>query len=159
MSGVNKVIILGRLGTDPEFRSTPNGAQVCTLSVATSENWVKDGKKEERTEWHRVIFWGKQAELAGKYLKKGRQVYLEGRLQTRSWQDAQGQKRFTTEIVGNTMQFIDSGNKESSFDQGAPPMDDSYTSSMSSSSQSNFSPSSLESSSSSDFNIGADIPF
>lgn len=108
MSGVNKVILVGRLGTDPELRSTPSGAQVCALSIATSETWVKDGKREEKTEWHRVVLWGRQAELAQKYLKKGRMVYIEGKLQTRSWQDQQGQKRYTTEIVANNLQFIDS---------------------------------------------------
>lgn len=108
MAGVNKVIILGRLGQDPEVRMTAGGQQVCTMSVATSENWVKDGKKEERTEWHRVVLWGKQAELAGRYLKKGRNVYIEGRMQTRSWEDQQGQKRYTTEIVGNQLVFVDS---------------------------------------------------
>lgn len=108
MAGVNKVIILGRLGQDPEVRMTPGGQQVCSMSVATSENWMKDGKKEERTEWHRVVLWGKQAELAGRYLKKGRNVYLEGRLQTRSWEDQSGQKRYTTEIVANQIVFVDS---------------------------------------------------
>lgn len=108
MSGVNKVILVGRLGADPEVRSTPGGAQVCSLSIATSETWVKDGKREEKTEWHRVVLWGRQAELAQKYLKKGRMVYLEGRIQTRSWQDQQGQKRFTTEVIANNLQFIDS---------------------------------------------------
>jgi single-strand DNA-binding protein len=110
MAGVNKVIVLGRLGQDPEVRMTPNGQQVCTMNMATSESYTnKEGQKEERTEWHRVVFWGKQAELAGKYLKKGRQVYVEGRLQTRSWDDQQGQKRYTTEIVGNVLTFVDSG--------------------------------------------------
>ncbi|MES2613821.1 MAG: single-stranded DNA-binding protein [Bdellovibrionota bacterium] len=109
MSGVNKVILVGRLGTDPEVRSTPTGAQVCTLSIATSETWVKDGKREEKTEWHRVVLWGRQAELAQKYLKKGRMVYVEGKMQTRSWQDPQGQKRYMTEIVANNLQFIDGG--------------------------------------------------
>lgn len=116
MSGVNKVILVGRLGTEPEVRNTPNGQQVATLSLATSETWMKDGKKEEKTEWHRVILWGKQAELAQKYLKKGRMVYIEGKLQTRSWEDKQGQKRYTTEIVGNTMQFIDGGSNRDSGD-------------------------------------------
>ncbi|MBX9702771.1 MAG: single-stranded DNA-binding protein [Silvanigrellaceae bacterium] len=109
MAGVNKVILVGRLGQDPEMRSTQTGQQVCTLNLATSESWVKEGQKEERTEWHRVVLWGRQAELAHKYLKKGRQVYIEGKLQTRSWQDQQGQKRYTTEIIANSLQFIDSG--------------------------------------------------
>ena len=133
MSGVNKVILIGRLGADPELRSTPSGAQVCSLSIATSDTWVKDGKREEKTEWHRVSLWGKQAEIANKYLKKGRMVYIEGRLQTRSWQDAQGQKRFSTDIIGNTLQFLESagnsGSRDSMDNTGAmnePQGPDSY---------------------------------
>lgn len=106
-SGVNRVILVGRLGADPDLRATQTGQNVCTLSLATSESWVKDGKREDKTEWHRVILWARQAELAAKYLKKGRMVYIEGRLQTRSWQDNQGQKRYTTEIVATTMQFLE----------------------------------------------------
>ena len=114
MSGVNKVIIIGRLGNDPELKSVSSGNSVARLSVATSENWKdKDGQKQERTEWHRVVFWGKQAELAGKYLSKGRQVYIEGRLQTRSWEDPQGQKRYTTEIIGTNLQFLGGTNETS----------------------------------------------
>lgn len=108
MSGVNKVILVGRLGQDPDLRNTPSGQQVCTLNIATSETWVKDGNKEERTEWHRVVLWGRQAELASKYLRKGRLVYIEGKLQTRTWQDQQNQKRYMTEIVANNMQFLES---------------------------------------------------
>lgn len=110
MQGVNKVILMGRLGQDPELRMTPSGQQVCTLRVATSESWMKDGNKEERTEWHRVVLWGRQAEIAGKYLRKGRGCFVEGKLQTRSWDDPNGQKRYMTEIVANNIQFIDSGN-------------------------------------------------
>ncbi len=107
MSGVNKVIIVGRLGTDPELKTVTSGQNVCRLSVATSENWTdRDGQKQERTEWHRVVVWGKMADICGQHLSKGRQVYLEGRLQTRSWEDPQGQKRYTTEIVANTVQFL-----------------------------------------------------
>lgn len=107
MSGVNKVIVLGRLGTDPEVKTVTGGQTVARLSVATSENWTdREGQKQERTEWHRIVVWGKLAELCGKYLNKGRQVYIEGRLQTRSWEDQQGQKRYTTEIVANTVQFL-----------------------------------------------------
>lgn len=108
MSGINKVILVGRLGQEPEIRSTTSGQQVCTLNIATSETWTKDGNKEERTEWHKVVLWGRQAEIAHKYLKKGRLVYIEGRLQTRSWQDQQGQKRYITEIIANNMQFLES---------------------------------------------------
>lgn len=107
MSGVNKVILVGRLGADPELRSTQSGTQMCNLSLATSDTWVKDGKREERTEWHRIVLWDKLADLAQKYLRKGRMVYVEGKLQTRSWVDAQGQKHYMTEIVGQSMQFID----------------------------------------------------
>src|SRR5271166_4817844 len=108
MSGVNKVIVVGRLGGDPEVRYTPGGQAVAKLSVATSENWKdKEGQKQERTEWHRVVVWGKMAEVVGEHLTKGRQVYVEGRLQTRSWDDkVSGQKRYATEIVANTVQFL-----------------------------------------------------
>lgn len=107
MSGINKAIIIGRLGADPEVKTVANGNTVARLSVATSENWNdKDGQKQERTEWHRIVVWGKLAELCGKYLNKGRQVYVEGRLQTRSWEDPQGNKKFSTEIVANTVQFL-----------------------------------------------------
>lgn len=104
---VNKVIILGRLGQDPELKYTPGQMPVTNFTVATSESWAdKSGQKQERTEWHRVVVWGKLAELCKQYLSKGRQVYLEGTLQTRSWDDKTGQKRYTTEIVAKTIQFI-----------------------------------------------------
>lgn len=110
MAGVNKVIVVGRLGADPEIKTVSGGQTVARLSIATSENWTdKQGQKQERTEWHRVVVWGKLAELCGKYLSKGRQAYIEGRLQTRSWEDQQGQKKFTTEIVANTVQFLGGG--------------------------------------------------
>lgn len=114
MAGVNKVIIVGRLGADPEVRTVGNGGTVARLSVATSENWVdKEGQKQERTEWHRVTVWGRLAEICGKHLSKGRQVYVEGRLQTRSWEDQQGQKRYATEIVANTVQFLGAAGERS----------------------------------------------
>jgi single-strand DNA-binding protein len=107
MSGINKVIIVGRLGKDPEVRQIGEGNSVCKLVVATSENWMdKNGTKQERTEWHNIVVWGKLADICGKYLNKGRQVYVEGRLQTRSWEDQQGQKRYTTEIVASTVEFL-----------------------------------------------------
>jgi single-strand DNA-binding protein len=107
MSGVNKVIIVGRLGADPEVKTVGSGTNVARLSVATSESWNdNNGQRQERTEWHRIVVWGRLAETCGKFLSKGRQVYLEGRLQTRSWEDQQGQKRYTTEIVANTVQFL-----------------------------------------------------
>jgi single-strand DNA-binding protein len=117
MSGINKVIIVGRLGKDPEVRQIGEGNSVCKLALATSENWMdKNGTKQEKTEWHNVVVWGKLAEICGKYLAKGRQVYIEGRLQTRSWEDQQGQKRYTTEIVANTVEFLggNSGSEKSS---------------------------------------------
>lgn len=120
MSGVNKVLIIGRLGTDPEVKTVGSGQTVTRLSVATSENWTdRDGQKQERTEWHRVVVWGKLAEICGKYLSKGRQVYVEGRLQTRSWEDQQGQKRYSTEIVANTVQFLGATNSPSAHSQGS----------------------------------------
>lgn len=107
MSGINKVIVVGRLGNDPEIKNVSPTQTVARLSVATSENWTdREGQKQERTEWHRIVVWGKLADLCGKYLTKGRQVYVEGRLQTRSWEDQQGQKKYTTEIVANTVQFL-----------------------------------------------------
>ena len=108
---VNKVIILGRLGQDPELKYTPGGAAVCNFSLATSENWTdKSGEKQERTEWHRIVVWGKLAELCNQYLSKGRQAFVEGKLQTRSWEDNNGQKRYTTEISATTVQFIGGAN-------------------------------------------------
>lgn len=108
--GVNKVILVGHLGKDPEVRYAPNGGAVANITLATSESW-KDktsGEKQERTEWHRVVFFGRLAEIAGEYLKKGQQIYLEGRLQTRKWQDKEGKDRYTTEIVANEMQMLGS---------------------------------------------------
>ncbi len=104
---VNKVILLGRLGQDPELKYTPGGSPVCNFSLATTESWTdKAGAKQEKTEWHRVVVWGKLAELCNQYLAKGRQAFLEGRLQTRSWDDKDGNKRYTTEILAATVQFI-----------------------------------------------------
>jgi len=104
---VNKVILVGNLGQNPELKYTPSGQAVCNLSIATNESWTgKDGTKQEKTEWHRLVLFGKLAELAGQYLQKGRQVYTEGKLQTRSWQDKDGQTKYTTEIVASTLQFL-----------------------------------------------------
>jgi len=104
---LNRAVLIGNLGADPEVRVTPSGQPVATLSVATKEGAMKEGRWEERTEWHRAVVWGKLAENAGKFLKKGSQVYLEGRLQTRSWDDAaSGQKRYSTEIIVNQLQFL-----------------------------------------------------
>ncbi|MQR00477.1 single-stranded DNA-binding protein [Glaciimonas soli] len=108
MASVNKVIIVGTLGRDPETRYMPNGEAVTNISVATSETWKdkNSGEKKELTEWHRVTFYRKLAEIAGQYLKKGSQVYLEGRLQTRKWTDKEGAERYTTEIISDTMQML-----------------------------------------------------
>ncbi|MGI9431476.1 MAG: single-stranded DNA-binding protein [Myxococcota bacterium] len=107
MAGVNKAILVGNLGRDPELRYTANGQPVCTFSLATTENWMsREGKREERTEWHRIVVWGKAAENCANYLAKGRQVYLEGRIQTNEWEDKEGQKRKTTEINAQTVQFL-----------------------------------------------------
>jgi single-strand DNA-binding protein len=107
MASLNRVFILGNLGQDPELRYTAGQTAVATLNVATTENWLgRDGQRQENTEWHRVVVWGKQAENCSKYLAKGRSVFVEGRLQTRSWEDKNGQKRYTTEINASTVQFI-----------------------------------------------------
>jgi len=108
--GVNKVILVGNLGNDPEVRQTPAGVAVTTISVATSESWKdkQTGQPQERTEWHRVVFFNRLAEIAGEYLKKGSKVYVEGSLRTRKWQDKEGQDRYSTEIMGNEMQMLDS---------------------------------------------------
>jgi len=105
-SSVNRVILLGRLGQDPEVRFTPGGQAVCNFSLATDEEWKgKDGEKQKRTEWCRIVVWGKLAELCGEYLKKGRQAYVEGRLQTREY-EKDGQRRFSTEIIASTVVFL-----------------------------------------------------
>lgn len=107
MASVNKVILLGNLGQDPEIRYTSDGKAIANLSVATSESWKdKSGEKQEKTEWHRVSMFGKQAEVAGQYLKKGSSAYFEGRIQTRKWQDKEGNDRYTTEIVADRMQML-----------------------------------------------------
>src|SRR5690606_26707219 len=104
---VNKAIILGNLGKDPEVRFTNSGQAVCQFSVATSERWLdSDGNKQERTEWHNVVVWGKQAENCGQYLNKGSQVFVEGRIQTRSYDDKDGNKRYMTEIVAKDVRFL-----------------------------------------------------
>lgn len=105
--GVNKVILIGNLGADPEVRFTPGGQAVANFRIATSESWTdKGGQKQERTEWHRIVVWGKLAELCGEYLAKGRQCYVEGRLQTREWNDKEGKKNYTTEVVANQVTFL-----------------------------------------------------
>jgi single-strand DNA-binding protein len=124
--GVNKVILVGNLGADPETRYTAGGSAVTNVRLATTDSWrdKQTGEQQERTEWHRVVFWGRLAELAAEYLRKGSQIYVEGRIQTRKWQGQDGQDRWTTEIVGNEMQMLGSrGGAPSSpppdFDSGA----------------------------------------
>ena len=109
MASVNKVILIGNLGRDPETRYMPEGGAITNISIATTDKWKdKNGEMQEKTEWHRVAFFGKLAEIAGEYLKKGSQVYVEGRLQTRKWQDKDGADKYTTEIVANVMQMLGS---------------------------------------------------
>ncbi|MBK5296497.1 MAG: single-stranded DNA-binding protein [Vicinamibacteria bacterium] len=110
MGSVNKVILVGNLGRDAELRYTPGGAAVATLNMATTETWNdKEGQRQEKTEWHRVILWGKQAETLNQYLQKGKQIYVEGRLQTRQWDDKDGNKRYTTEVRGDRVVLLSSG--------------------------------------------------
>lgn len=108
--GVNKVILIGNLGKDPEVRYTPTGTAVTNITIATSEAWKdkQTGENVERTEWHRIVFYQRLAEIAGEYLRKGSKVYIEGKLQTRKWQDKTGQDRYTTEIIADMMQMLDS---------------------------------------------------
>ena len=139
MAGVNKAILVGNLGRDPELRQTPNGQSVVNFTLATSENWTdKSGERQERTEWHRIVAWGRTAEMCNQYLSKGRTVYVEGRIQTREWEDKDGNKRYTTEVNAQTVNFIgprtDGGgggtsypgrdeNQASSAPANNPPMD------------------------------------
>ncbi len=126
MASVNKAILLGNLGRDPEVRYSPDGSAIANITIATTESWKdRSGEKQEKTEWHRVVFYGRTAEVVGEYLKKGSSVYVEGRIQTRKWQDKDGQDRYTTEIVGDRMQMLGSRSEGSAQDrteqsQGAP---------------------------------------
>jgi single-strand DNA-binding protein len=123
MASVNKVILIGNLGRDPEVRYMPSGDAVANISIATTETWKdKNGEKQEKTEWHRVAMFGKTAEIAGEYLKKGSQVYIEGRLETRKWTDKEGQERTTTEIRADRMQML--GSRSGGSERMAPPEDD-----------------------------------
>lgn len=122
MASVNKVILIGNLGSDPELRSTPSGNPVCNFNLATNESWKgKDGNKQEKTEWHRIVVWGKLAENCSKFLSKGRSVYIEGKLQTREWDDKEGVKRYTTEIVARDVKFLGPGGGEKSDRPPDPP--------------------------------------
>ena len=131
--GVNKVILVGNLGADPDMRYTPSGQGVCELRIATSESWNdKNGQRQERTEWHRVVVWGKRAEVCSKYLSKGRQVFVEGRIQTRTYDDKEGNKKYITEIIAADVQFLGGGKGEGGAggggkgqrDDGPPPPGD-----------------------------------
>ncbi len=123
MAGINKVILVGNLGRDPEVRYSAKGSAIANITIATSEQWTdkQSGQKQEKTEWHRVVLFNRLGEIAGEYLKKGSQVYIEGKLQTRKWQDNNGQDRYTTEIVANEMQMLGSrggGGGGADFNQG-----------------------------------------
>jgi single-strand DNA-binding protein len=119
MSGLNKVMLIGNLGADPEMRQMPSGGQVASLRLATNAQWTdREGNRQERTEWHRVVVFGKQAEIASQYLRKGRQIYVEGRLQTRQWQDQQGQTKYMTEVVANSFMML--GGRANGMEGGGP---------------------------------------
>jgi single-strand DNA-binding protein len=112
---LNKVLLIGHLGNDPEIRSTQSGQSVCNFSLATNRRWRdKNGENKEETEWHRVVVWGRQGENCKEYLKKGRQIFLEGRVQTRQWEDRDGNKRYTTEIIADTVNFLGGGGRGAS---------------------------------------------
>jgi len=121
---VNKVILIGRLGGDPELRYTPNGDAVANFRIATNRVWRdQEGNQQERTEWHRIVAWRKLAERCGEYLKKGSHVYIEGRLETRSWQDKNGNKRFVTEIIANQMQMLEAKGEVRATEEAPPPLE------------------------------------
>ncbi|MBI3398294.1 MAG: single-stranded DNA-binding protein [Deltaproteobacteria bacterium] len=123
MAGVNKAILVGRLGKNPEIKYTANGTAIANFTIATSENFKdKEGQKQERTEWHRIVAFGKLAEICGEYLVKGKQIYIEGRIQTRSWDDKNGNKKYMTEIVANTMQML--GKSDDTAKGGTEPPSD-----------------------------------
>ena len=121
--GVNKVILIGNVGADPELRYTPSGTAVTNFNMATNESWTDNsGDRQEKTEWHRIVVWGRLAEICNQYLRKGSKVYIEGRLQTRSWEGQDGQKRYTTEVVARDMQMLDSRDDMAAADvEGGPP--------------------------------------
>jgi single-strand DNA-binding protein len=121
-NGLNKAILIGNLGKDPELRYTPSGVAMATFSIATSETWTgKEGEKESRTDWHRIVAFRKLAEICGEYLSKGKQVYIEGRIQTREWEDKDGNKRYTTEILANQMLMLGGRDSADSGRSEGPP--------------------------------------
>ncbi|MBN2689961.1 MAG: single-stranded DNA-binding protein [Gammaproteobacteria bacterium] len=159
--GVNKVILIGNLGNDPEVRYTPNGSAVANISLATSESWrnKQSGDLEERTEWHRVVFFNRLAEIVGEYLHKGSKVYIEGSIRTRKWQDKTGVDRYTTEVIASEMHMLDSKGGSGSFDDHHRHGDDARTSSNNNYGNSNnMHGANVNSGASSDF-IEDDIPF
>jgi single-strand DNA-binding protein len=128
VGSVNKAILIGNLGRDPEIRYAPSGAAIATFTLATNESWNnREGQREERTEWHRVVAFGKLAEICGQYLKKGKQVYIEGRLQTRAWDDRQGNKRYTTEIVASTMTMLGRADEPPGTDFAPPIQEEDFS--------------------------------
>ena len=147
--GVNKAIIVGNLGRDPEVRYSASGSAIANVTVATTDSWKdrQSGERQERTEWHRVVFFNRLAEIAGEYLKKGSQVFIEGRIQTRKWEDKDGNERWTTEIVANEMQML--GSRGGGGTQGGPPDDPVVTQAPGGSGSSGFS----------DSEFDDDIPF
>ena len=122
MSGVNKVILVGNLGNDPEVKATNSGSTLANFSVATSERWTKDGERHEKTEWHRVTAFGKLAEIVGQYVSKGSKVYIEGKIQTRSWETDSGEKRYATEIIARDLQMLDKAGETSGQQSNASPL-------------------------------------
>jgi single-strand DNA-binding protein len=134
VAGINKVILVGNLGSDPEVRTTPGGQRVANFRLATSRQWTgQDGQRQEKTEWHSIVAWGKLAEICEKYLQKGKQVYVEGRIETRNWQDKEGQTKYKTEIICEQMQMLgraggDRNGGEGGMDapRGAAPRDETY---------------------------------
>ena len=122
MASLNKVLLIGNLGQDPELRYTPSGRAVANFSIATSERWKdKEGQNQERTEWHRIVLWGRQAEIAKDYLRKGKQIYLDGRIQTRNYEDTDGNKRWITEIVGERFLMLGRKDESGGADEFPPP--------------------------------------
>ena len=126
--GINKVVLIGNLRRDPEMKYTASGAAVANITIATSESWKdkQSGEKKEKTEWHRVVFFQRQAEIVGEYLKKGSQVYVEGKLQTRKWQDKNGEDRYTTEVVGNDFMFLGGKTESKPGGQVSKPSDQGF---------------------------------
>ncbi|MDR3012092.1 MAG: single-stranded DNA-binding protein [Chitinispirillales bacterium] len=127
MASVNKVTLIGNLGRDPELRYTPQGRPVVNFSMATTERWTsRDGEKQSRTEWHHIVLWGRQAEIANQYLKKGSSCYIEGRIVTRSWEDKDKTRRYRTEIEGSQLQLLPSGGGGGGYQSDVPPQSDEY---------------------------------